>query len=55
MCDDADEYDDRPADEILAEMTGRPREDFQYDGEIPDAEDLEWERVDEDADAEDEP
>lgn len=38
----------RPVEEVLAEMTGRPVEDFEYDGEIPELEDLDWELTDED-------
>ncbi len=34
--------------EILAEETGKPESEFEYDGEVPDAEDQEWEPIDED-------
>jgi hypothetical protein len=37
----------RPVAEVLAEMTGRPVEDFEYDGETPDASEQDWERVEE--------
>ena len=37
---------ERTAAEILAEQTGRPIEDFEYEGEVPDAADQEWTRVD---------
>lgn len=33
--------------EVLADLTGRPVEDFKYDGPIPDAEEQEWQLVDE--------
>lgn len=36
---------EKTAAEILAERTGRPIEEFEYDGEIPDPEDQEWHLV----------
>ncbi|MFC4990486.1 hypothetical protein [Saliphagus infecundisoli] len=41
----------RDTAEVLADLTGRPVEDFEYDGQIPDIEDLEFHLV-EDADEE---
>lgn len=35
------------AAERLAEITGEPADEFEYDGEIPDAEDQDWEHADE--------
>ena len=35
----------QPTEEILAELTGRPVEDFEYDGEIPELDELDWEPV----------
>lgn len=43
------ERTDRDGDaeaERLAELTDRPAEDFEYDGEIPDASEQEWKLVD---------
>ena len=39
---------EKTAAEILAEQTGRPVEEFEYDGEIPDPEDQEWVPVEDD-------
>jgi hypothetical protein len=33
--------------ELLAELTGRPKEDFEYDGEIPDFSEQEMINADE--------
>ena len=41
--------DDEDVTEVLAELTDRPVEEFEYDGEIPDASEQEWERVDDGA------
>jgi hypothetical protein len=41
------EANENSAAERLAELTGEPVEKFEYDGEIPDAADQQWERVDE--------
>ncbi|WP_018257658.1 hypothetical protein [Halomicrobium katesii] len=38
---------EKSAAERLAELTGEPVEKFEYDGPIPDAENQEWEAVDE--------
>lgn len=43
--DEPTRSDGRPVEEVLAELTGRPVEDFEYDGEIPEIDDLEWEAV----------
>lgn len=40
-CDCGFSLDGRAVSEVLAEMTGRPKEDFEYDGELLDPEDLE--------------
>jgi len=40
----------RPVEEVLAEMTGRPVEAFEYDGEIPDASEQEWVPVEDEDD-----
>jgi len=32
--------------EILADLTGEPVENFEYDGEIPDPAEQEWEDID---------
>lgn len=42
-----DKQDGESAAERLAELTGESVEEFEYDGEIPDAEEQDWERVDE--------
>lgn len=41
------EPDTKSAAERLSELTGEPAEKFEYDGEIPELDDLERERVDE--------
>lgn len=41
------ESDRQSAAERLAELTGEPVEKFEYDGEVPDLDDLQRERVDE--------
>lgn len=41
------ERDGKSAAERLSELTGEEAEEFTYDGEIPDAEDQEWEEIDE--------
>jgi hypothetical protein len=41
------ERDGESAAERLSELTGEPAEKFEYDGEIPDVDELERERVDE--------
>lgn len=43
---DSDDYE--PSAEFLARVTGRPVEDFEYDGEIPDPAEQEWVPVDQD-------
>lgn len=37
----------RDSAEVLADLTGRPVEDFEYDGPIPEIEDLEFRLIDE--------
>lgn len=39
---------DRPVEEVLAEITSYPVEDFEYDGEIPKNSEQEWETVSKD-------
>lgn len=47
MSDEEPAYDDRPVSEILAEMTGRPVEDFEADEyDLPEL--GEWHEVDDD-------
>lgn len=41
------ERDGESAAERLAELTGRPVEEFEYDDEIPDAAEQDWEPADE--------
>lgn len=37
---------EKTAAEVLAERTGESVEEFEYDGEIPDAAEQDWEGVD---------
>jgi hypothetical protein len=41
------ERDGQSAAERLAELTGEPVEKFEYDGEVPDPEEQDWEPADE--------
>jgi len=41
------ESNENSAAERLAELTGEPVENFEYDGEVPDAEAQDWERAEE--------
>lgn len=42
-----EESGEKSAAERLSELTGKPVEEFEYDGEIPELDDLKRERVDE--------
>ena len=37
---------EKTAADVLAQQTGRPTEEFEYDGEIPDAAEQDWKDVD---------
>ena len=39
---------EKTAAEILAELADRPVEEFEYEGEIPDAEEQEWQLAEDD-------
>jgi hypothetical protein len=45
--DHESEPDGKSAAERLSELTGKPVEEFEYDGEVPELDELESERVDE--------
>ena len=39
------QHQNKSTPEILADLTGEPVEDFEYDGEIPAVDEQEWEDV----------
>lgn len=46
MSEETETRNGRRASEVLAEETGEPESEFEYDGGVPDAEDQEWESID---------